>query len=178
MVNVCIRNTNVIIWLGHGCSGSGMHSENERYYGMGMDALVFGCTRMTNVIMVWAWIVWLSDALGTRTLSCFGHGCSGYCTHSEHERYYGLGLYALVILPHSNIEKRDAWYTQYIFGALETLRMRGPWGHAGHIPRGRPNMQIRSDGANNSSNNNNNNNDDDDDDDNKTKYLPLHPRSA
>ena len=157
------------MWLGHGCSGSGMHLEHERYYGMGMDALVFGCTRMTNAIMVWAWIVWLSDARGTRTSLWFGHGCSGYCTHSEHERYYGLGMYALVILLHSNIEKRHAWYTQYVFGALETLRMRGSC-HAGHIPRGRPNTQIRSDGASNSSSNNNNNDDDD-----KTKYLPLHP---
>ena len=175
MVNVCIRNTNVnmawtwmlwfwdalgtrtILWYGHGCPGFRMHSDDERYHGLGY---------------VWAWIVWLSDALGTRTLSC-GHGRSGYCTHSEHERYYGLGMYALVILSHSNIEKRDAWYTQYIFGALETLRMRGSC-HAGHIPRGRPNMQIRSEGANSSSSSSTSNNNNDDDD-NKTKYLPLHP---
>ena len=168
MVNVCIRNTNVnmawtwmlwfwdalgtrtILWYGHGCPGFRLHSDDERYHGLGMSRLVIGCTWNTNVLMFWAWMLWLLHPLGTRTLLWFGH------------------VYALVILPHSNIEKRDAWHTQYIFGALETLRIRGSC-HAGHIPRGRPNMQIRSDGANNSSNNNNN------DDDNKPKYLELHP---
>ena len=61
-------------------------------YGLGMDALVIGCTRNTNVIMVWAWRLWLPYALGTRTLLWFEHGCSGYRTHSQHERYYGLGI--------------------------------------------------------------------------------------
>ena len=35
-----------------------MHSEHERDYGMGMEALVIGCTRKTNVITVWAWMLW------------------------------------------------------------------------------------------------------------------------
>ena len=99
--------------LGHGCSRR-MHSEGERYHGLGMDPLVIGCTWNTNVIMVWAWMLRLLDVLGTRTsiwfghgcsgermhsehaLLWFGHGCSGERMHSEHERYYGLGMDALV----------------------------------------------------------------------------------
>ena len=42
-------------------------------------------------------MLWLSDALGTRTLLWFGHECSGYRMLWEHERYYGLGMDALVI---------------------------------------------------------------------------------
>ena len=42
--------------------------KHERYYALGMDALV----------MVWAWMLWSSDAV-------------------KHERYYGLGMDALVI---------------------------------------------------------------------------------
>ena len=114
MVNVCIRNTNVnmawtwmlwfwdalgartILWYGHGCPGFGMHSDDERYHGLGMDPLVIGCTRNTNAIMFWAWMLWLSDARGTRTSLWFGHGCFGERMHSEHERHYGLGMDALV----------------------------------------------------------------------------------
>ena len=62
-----------------------------------MDALVIGATRHMNVIRVWAWMLWLSDALRTRTLLWFGHGCSGYRMRSEHERYYGMSMDALVI---------------------------------------------------------------------------------
>ena len=63
--------------LEHICSGYRMLLEHERYYGLGMDALVIVCSWNTNVIMVWAWMLWLSYALGTRTLLWFGHGCSG-----------------------------------------------------------------------------------------------------
>ena len=35
-----------------------MLSKNERYYGLGMDALVIVCSRNTNVIMVGAWMLW------------------------------------------------------------------------------------------------------------------------
>ena len=30
----------------------------ERYYGLGMDALVSVCSRKTDVFMVWAWMLW------------------------------------------------------------------------------------------------------------------------
>ena len=105
--------TRTLLWFEHGCSGYRTHSEHERYYGLGMDALatcyrmlweheryyglrmdalVIGCTRNTSVIMVWAWMLWLSDALRTRTLLWFwAWMLCGYRMHSEHERYYGLG---------------------------------------------------------------------------------------
>ena len=75
-----------------------MLSEHERYYGLGMDALVIVCPRNTNVIVVWEWMHLLSYALGTRTLLWFGHGRAIYGMLSEHERYYGLGMVALFIV--------------------------------------------------------------------------------
>ena len=35
--------------LGHGCSGGRMHSEDERCWGLRMDAMVNVCIRNTNV---------------------------------------------------------------------------------------------------------------------------------
>ena len=35
----------------------GMLSKHERYYALGMDALVMVCSRNTKVIMVWAWML-------------------------------------------------------------------------------------------------------------------------
>ena len=54
-----------------------MLQEDERYYGLGMDALVAVCSRNTNAIMVLAWMLSKSYALGTRTLLWLRHGCSG-----------------------------------------------------------------------------------------------------
>ena len=34
-----------------------MLSKHERYYALGMDALVIVCSRNTNVTMVWAWML-------------------------------------------------------------------------------------------------------------------------
>ena len=70
--------------------------EHERYYGLGTDALVIVCCSNTNVIMVWAWMLWSSYALRTRTLSWFGYGYSDHGMLSEHERHDGLGMDALV----------------------------------------------------------------------------------
>ena len=36
----------------------GTRLEHERNYGLGMGSLVRVCTWNTNVIMVWAWILW------------------------------------------------------------------------------------------------------------------------
>ena len=52
--------------------------EHERYYGLGMDAVVIALTR-------------------TRTVLWFGQGCSRHCTSLENECYYGLDMDALVI---------------------------------------------------------------------------------
>ena len=103
--------TRTLSWFGHGCSGNRMlweHQryqalgmgdrmlwEQERYHGLGRGALATVCSWNTNVIMLWAWMLWQPCALGTRTLSCFGHGCSGNRMLSEHERYHGLGMGAL-----------------------------------------------------------------------------------
>ena len=71
--------------------------EHERYSGLGMDALVTVCSWNTNIVMVWAWVLWSPHALETRTLFWFGHGCcSGHCLLLERERCYGLGMDALV----------------------------------------------------------------------------------
>ena len=36
--------TGVLAWFGHGCSGNRMLLKHERYYGLGMDALVTVCS--------------------------------------------------------------------------------------------------------------------------------------
>ena len=84
--------TRTRLWFGHGCSGHCMLLEHERDYGLGMDALVIVCSGNTNEIMVWAWMLWSSYALGTRTRLWFGHGCSGQRMLLEQERDYGLGM--------------------------------------------------------------------------------------
>ena len=73
-----------------------MHWEHERYYGLGMDALVILCSRNTKVTMVLAWMLWGPYAPGTRTSLWFGHGCSGDRMLREHELYYDLSMDALV----------------------------------------------------------------------------------
>ena len=101
--------TRTLLWFGHGCSGHRMLLEHERYHGLGMDALVIVCSSNTNVIMVWAWMLWSSYALGARTLSWFGHACSGHRMLLEHERYHGLGMDALVIVCSWNANVIMAW---------------------------------------------------------------------
>ena len=66
-------------------------------YGLGMDALVIVCSRNTNVIMFRAWMLYsyISYALKTRPLLWFGHGCSSYRILSKSERYHGLGMDAV-----------------------------------------------------------------------------------
>ena len=83
-------------WFGHGCWGERMLLKHERNYGLGMHAAVSVCTWNTNGIMVWAWMLWSSDALGTRAESWFVHGCCGERMLLEHERNYGLGMDAAV----------------------------------------------------------------------------------
>ena len=69
LVTVCSWNTNGIIiwawmlwspyalgtrtelWFGHGCSGHRMLWEHERDYGLGVDALVSGCSGNTNGVL-------------------------------------------------------------------------------------------------------------------------------
>ena len=48
------------------------------------------------VIMLWAWMLWLSYALGARTELCIGHGYSGHHMLLEHERNHASGMDTLV----------------------------------------------------------------------------------
>ena len=95
-----------------------MHSEDQRHYGLDMDALVIACARNRKIIMFWAWMLWLSYAPGTRTLFSFGHECTGNRMHSEHERYCGLGVDALVTLLAWNTSA-----TQATSGEVDQLSM-------------------------------------------------------
>ena len=83
--------------------------ERERNYGLGMDALIIVCSWNTNGIMVWAWMLWSSYALGTGRLLRFGHGCSDHRMLLEHERNYGLGMDALVIVCSWNTNGIMVW---------------------------------------------------------------------
>ena len=83
--------------------------EHEQKYGLGMDALVSGCSLNTNEIMVSAWMLWSSYALGARTELWFGHGCSGHRMLWEHERDYGLGMDALVSVCSGNTNGIMVW---------------------------------------------------------------------
>ena len=159
--------TQRLLWFGHGCYGEVMLLEHERYYDLGMDALVIVCSRNeryyglgidalvgvcpwnTNVIMVWAWMLemckillehgggctcskpprtqgprvdmppkisskpawmlWCTHALETQRLLWFGHGCYGEVMLLEHERYYDLGMDALVIVCSRNTNVIMVW---------------------------------------------------------------------
>ena len=48
------------------------------------------------VIVLWAWMLWLSYALGARTMLCFGHGYSGHRMLLKHERNHASGMDTLV----------------------------------------------------------------------------------
>ena len=85
------RSSRTLIWFGHGCAGNRRLSNRERYYGLGMDALVTGGSRI---------------ATGNRRLSKHEHYnglgmdalVSVVCSRniSKHKRYYGLGMDVLV----------------------------------------------------------------------------------
>ena len=66
--------------------------EHERYYDLGIDALVTVCSWNRNVILVGAWMLQSPYALGTGTLLWLGHGCSSHRMLLEHECYDGLGM--------------------------------------------------------------------------------------
>ena len=149
---VCSWNTNVImLWawtqrqpyalgtrtlscFGHGCSGNRMLSEQERYHALGMDAAATVCSGNTNVIMLWAWTQWQPYALGTRTLSCFGHGCSGNRMLLEHERYHALGVDAVLTVCSWNTNVIMLWaWTQWQPYALGTRTLSWERYHGCHM---------------------------------------------
>ena len=114
--------TRSLVWLGHGCSGHHMLLEHKRNYGLGMDALVMVCSWNRNGIMVWAWMLWSSYALGTRAELWFGHGCSGHHMLLEHKRNCGLGMDALVIVCSLNMSGVMVW--AWMFWSPYALRTR------------------------------------------------------
>ena len=63
-----------------------------------MDALMTVYSWITNIIEVWAWMLKYQYALGTRTLFWLGHGCSDDRMLLEYDRFYGLGMDALIIV--------------------------------------------------------------------------------
>ena len=116
-VTVCSWNRHAC--LVHGCSGHRMLLEHKRQYGLGMDALVTVCSWNTNVIKVWAWMLGSPYALGTGTLSWFGHRCSGHSMLLKHERHYGFGMDALVIVCSWNTNVIMVW--AWMLGSLYAL---------------------------------------------------------
>ena len=84
-------------------------SDFYRELSLGMDALVTVCSWNMNVILVWAWMLWSPYAPGTQTLLWFGHGCSSHRMLLEHERYYGLGMDALVTICSWNTNIMMVW---------------------------------------------------------------------
>ena len=150
LVSVCSRNTIVMVlaWMlwsayalgtrtllrfGHGCFGQRMRWERECHCGLGMDALVSVCSRNTNVILVWAWMLWSVYAFGTRTELWFGHGCFGQRMLSAHEQrmlwerecHCGLGMDALVSVCSRNTNVILVWawmlWSVYAFGTQTEL---------------------------------------------------------
>ena len=82
--------------------------EHARYCGLGMDAIVIVCSRNTNIIMVWAWMLWLSFALGTRALPWFGHGCAIVCSRNTNVIMVGNGC-AIVCSRNTSVTMVWAW---------------------------------------------------------------------
>ena len=97
------------IFFGHGCSGHRMLLQHERNYALGMDASIDVCSWNTNGIMLWAWMLRSTYALGTRTELCFGHGCSGHRMLWEHERICALGMDALGTVCSGNTNGYMLW---------------------------------------------------------------------
>ena len=117
--------TRTELWFGHGCSGHRTLLEHEGNYGLGMDALVSVCSRNTNGVMVWAWMLWSAHALETRMELWFGHGCSGQRTLLEREGNYGLGMDALVSVCSWNTNGIMVWawmlWSAYALGTRTEL---------------------------------------------------------
>ena len=74
-----------------------------------MDALAGVCSWNTNVILVWAWMLWCAYALATQTLLWFGHGCSGKRMLLQHKRYDGFGMDAVVSVCSWNMNIIMVW---------------------------------------------------------------------
>ena len=102
--------TQILLRFGHGCAIVCPRNTNVLMVWAWMHYLSYVvCSRNTNAIVVWAWMRLSSYALGTRTLSWFGHGCTSNRMLAEHERSYGLGMDALVIVCSPNTNAIVVW---------------------------------------------------------------------
>ena len=99
----------MLLWFGHACSRNRMLWEHERYYRLGMHALVTLCSRNMNAIVVWVWMLCQPYALEHDRYN--GLGTDGERMLSEHERHYGLGMDALVSVcsPNTNVIMVWGW---------------------------------------------------------------------
>ena len=80
-------------------------SKDERFYGLGMDALVTVNSWNTNGIMVWAWMLWLAQSSKDERIYCLGMDALE-CMLLEHERNHGLSMDFLVsAINHSKIKR-------------------------------------------------------------------------
>ena len=87
-----------------------MLSKHGRYYGLGMDALVSGCSRNTHVNHYGSG----KDALVrgcSRNMNVImvGHGCSSDRLLAKHERYYGLDMDAMLTVCSRNTNVIIVW---------------------------------------------------------------------
>ena len=130
---IALCRTQRELWFGHGCSGYRIHSTTNRLMWFGHGCSGYRTPSNTNRMMVWAWMLWLSHSvehkqnyglvmnalvialIQPQTELWFGHGCSGYRSHSttnrimvwawmfwlshsvEHKENYGLCMDVLVI---------------------------------------------------------------------------------
>ena len=95
------------LWLAHGCSNHRILLDDERNYGLGMDALGshrilleyernHGLGMDTNGIMVWAWMLQSPYSFGTQTEELwFGHGCSRHRILLKNKRNYTVWAWML-----------------------------------------------------------------------------------
>ena len=79
----------MLLWFGHVCAGKRMLSEHERYYGLGMDALVTVCSRNTYALGRGTLLLFGLVTVRSRNTNVlwFGHGCIGHGMFSKHQRY-------------------------------------------------------------------------------------------
>ena len=128
------QGTQQLLWSGHACSGYRTLWEHARYYGLGIDALGTGCIGNTKAIVVWACMLWLSYALGTRTLFLSMDALVTGCTGNTKVILvwacmlwlsYALGTRALLCFGHGCSRDRMLWEHERFSGSgMDALVLR------------------------------------------------------
>ena len=87
-----------------------MLSKHARYYGLGMDALVSGCSRNTHVNYYGSGKdALVSGCSRNMNVIMVGHGCSSDRMLAKHERYYGLDMNAMLTVCSRNTNVIIVW---------------------------------------------------------------------